>query len=382
MQRMFQYMQAWPNFSRDFKVREIARSGSYDTDFLDDSIKTRVVLSGQADNWNFLDGSINHPSVNRQFVNFLTSIDPSLESEDNRSQALSLIGSRFGMTGSELESVLYSSFRDMLVDRIYTHRGFALPGEVEVLSNQNAFAWDGEVAVLSFNDIPQPKMEWGEFRFSRTPKNGDYIVFTYGEKELKFLFGDRKDDQNVSSIIVPIGNNLQISAQNFSGAINQSDLGVKAITQKNSIVNLELIHDLLPDDFPKIITVSEALSFNDKLTPQLREFFQENAQIEAFMEESRTLATAMVFENKNFLTSPPPADEARLRSYFERNRLDFLPSSEPSVDGDSNESEIPEINFEDVVEDVRKKVEARDLADANRESERLAQDLPLISLMN
>ena len=140
---------------------------------------------------------------------------------------------------------------------------------------------------------------------------------------------------------------------------------------------MELIHDLLPDDFPKIITVSEALSFNDKLTPQLREFFQENAQIEAFMEESRTLATAMVFENKNFLTSPPPADEARLRSYFERNRLDFLPSSEPSVDGDSNESEIPEINFEDVVEDVRKKVEARDLADANRESERLAQDAAL-----
>ena len=47
------------------------------------------------------------------------------------------------------------------------------------------------------------------------------------------------------------------------------------------------------------------------------------------------------------------------------------------MDGDSNESEIPEINFEDVVEDVRKKVEARDLADANRESERLAQDAAL-----
>ena len=170
MQRMFQYMQAWPNFSRDFKVREIARSGSYDTDFLDESIKTRVVLSGQADNWNFLDGSINHPSVNSQFVNFLTSIDPSLESEDNRSRALSLIGSRFGMTGSELESVLYSCFRDMLVDRIYTHRGFALPGEVEVLSNQNAFAWDGEVAVLSFSDIPLPKMEWGTFDFPVFPR--------------------------------------------------------------------------------------------------------------------------------------------------------------------------------------------------------------------
>ena len=54
MQRLFQYMQAWPNFSRDFKVREIARSGAYDADFLDQSIKTRVVLSGQADAWDFL----------------------------------------------------------------------------------------------------------------------------------------------------------------------------------------------------------------------------------------------------------------------------------------------------------------------------------------
>ena len=377
MQRMFQYMQAWPNFSRDFKVREIARSGSYDTDFLDESIKTRVVLSGQADNWNFLDGSINHPSVNSQFVNFLTSIDPSLESEDNRSRALSLIGSRFGMTGSELESVLYSCFRDMLVDRIYTHRGFALPGEVEVLSNQNAFAWDGEVAVLSFSDIPLPKMEWGEFRFSSVPKNGDHVEFTYGEKELKFLFGNLKDDKNVSSIIVPIGNNPQVSAQNFSETINKSNLGIKAFTRKNSTVSLEFIFDLLPNDSPKINTVSEAVSFNDKLTPQLREFFEKNAQIEAFTEEPRTLATAMVFANKNFLTSPPPPDDARLRSYFERNRLDFLPSSKPSEDGDSNQSEIPEINFEDVVEDVRKKVEVQDLADANRESERLAKNAAL-----
>ena len=77
-----------------------------------------------------------------------------------------------------------------------------------------------------------PRWNGESFDFPVLPKNGDYIVFTYGEKELKFLFGDRKDDQNVSSIIVPIGNNLQISAQNFSGAINQSDLGVKAITQK------------------------------------------------------------------------------------------------------------------------------------------------------
>ena len=377
MQRMFQYMQAWPNFSRDLKVREIARSGSYGADFLDDSIKTRVVVSGQADNWNFLDESINHPSVNSQFVNFLTSIDPSLESDDNRSLALSTIGSRFGMTGSELESVLYSSFRDMLVDRIYTHRGFALPGEVEVLSNQNAFAWDGEIAVLSFNDIPQPEMIWGEFQFSKIPKNGDQVVFAYGEKEMKFVFDNRKVDQNASLKIVPLGNNPQDAARNFSGAINLSDLGVKALTQKNARVRLELNFDLLPKKSPQISTRSAAITFNDQLMPQLLGFFEKNKQNDAFMEEPRTLATAMVFSNNNFLTPPTPADDARLRSYFERNRLDFLSAPESSEDEDANNSEISEINFEDVVEDVRKKVEAQDLADAKRESERMAQDAAL-----
>ena len=61
MQRMFQYMQAWPNFSRDFKVREMARSGAYDNEFLEESIKTRVFAQGQADQWDFMPGDINHP---------------------------------------------------------------------------------------------------------------------------------------------------------------------------------------------------------------------------------------------------------------------------------------------------------------------------------
>ncbi|HAF59342.1 MAG TPA: hypothetical protein DCL00_07115, partial [Opitutae bacterium] len=186
MQRLFQYMQAWPNFSRDFKVREIARSGAYDADFLDQSIKTRVVLSGQADAWNFLPSNINHPAINSEFIKFLTSIDPSLESEDNRSNALSMVGGRFGMTGNELESVLYTAFRNMLVDRVYTHRGFALAGEVDILSQQNAFAWDGEVAVVSADDLAELKIIWGEIKISETPKAGDQLVFSYDGRKIKF----------------------------------------------------------------------------------------------------------------------------------------------------------------------------------------------------
>ena len=177
LQRMFQYMQAWPNFSRDFKIREIARSGAYDTEFLDQSIKARVALEGQADSWDLLPLQINHPGINSEFIKFLTSIDPSLESESNRTSVLSMVGSRFGMTGTELESVLYSSFRDMLIDRIYAQQGFTLPGEVEVFAQQNAFAWDGEVAVIAAKDLPEIQMDWGELEVVEAPKVGGEAYF-------------------------------------------------------------------------------------------------------------------------------------------------------------------------------------------------------------
>ena len=88
------------------------------------------------------------------------------------------------------------------------------------------------------------------------------------------------------------------------------------------------------------------------------------------MEAPRTFATAMVFPSKNYLVSPPPADDARLRSYFERNRLDFMPDFKDGEGNEQNETSLPEVKFEDVVDDVREKVATQDLADANREAGR------------
>ena len=377
LQRMFQYMQAWPNFSRDFKVQEIARSGAYDSDFLDQSIKVRVALEGQADSWGFLPLQVNNPAINSEFIKFLSSIDPSLKSESNRSSVLSMVGSRFGMTGNELESVLYSSFRDMLIDRIYAGQGFALPGEVEVLRQQNAFVWDGEVAVVAAKDLPESLINWGKLSVLGVPKSGDRLIFTFDKKDLVLGFGNVVDDKNKSVVGVPLGKDSKQFTKQLTKVINQKVLGVSAKISEDINIVLMLDQKSLPRAFPKITLNSKQIRFEDSLLPELTQFYDENKDLGAFKEESRTFATAMVFPAQNFMTPPPPADEARLRSYFERNRLDFLQESK----GDGNET-VQEVKFEEVVDEVRSKIEAQDLEDAKRESDRLAQNAALEFLDN
>jgi hypothetical protein len=372
LQRMFQYMQAWPNFSRDFKVREIARSGAYGTEFLDQSIQARVALEGQADSWDFLPLHINHPGINSEFIRFLSSIDPSLESESNRTSVLSMVGSRFGMTGNELESILYSSFRDMLIDRIYAQQGFALPGEVEVLSQQNAFAWDGEVAVIDAKDLPVSSVDWGEFTVVGVPKSGSGLIFNFDKKEVVLEFGNDVDDKNETVVGVSLGKDPKQFTQQLARAINLKVLGVTAKIREDTNIILTLDPKSLPQTFPKITLNSKQVRFEDSLLPKLTQFYEKNKDLDAFKEESRTFATAMVFPAQKFMTQPPPADEARLRSYFERNRLDFLPESKE----DGNET-VQEVKFEEVFDEVKGKVEAQDLEDAQRESERLAQNAAL-----
>ena len=373
MQRMFQYMQAWPNFSRDFKVREMARSGAYDNEFLEESIKTRVFAQGQADQWNFMPRDINHPGINTQFIRFLGSLDPSLVSEANRTAVLSMVGARFGMSGNELESILYSNFRDVEVDRVYADRGFSLPLEVDVLSQQNAFAWDGEVAVISADMLPVSQLKWGEIQFTANPKEGEEIVLRSGKDTFRFIFGNETGDSNDTRINVPLGADLKASAKNLSTAINKESQSFFTSTLSRSNVRIFLNQDKLPQKAPEFSSVSKAIRIVGELDSKLLEFFEKNKDLDVFMKAPRTFATALVFESKNFMTTPPPAEESRLRSYFERNRIDFLPSVDVANEGTEENSSLNEIEFNDVVEEVRKKVQDQDVADAKREADRLAQ---------
>lgn len=373
MQRMFQYMQAWPNFSRDFKVREIARSGAYDNEFLEESIKTHVFAEAQADQWGFMSRDINHPGINAQFIRFLGSLDPSLISEENRTAVLSMVGTRFGMSGNELESVLYSNFRDVEVDRVYAGRGFALPLEIDVLSQQNAFAWDGEVAVIFASDLPEKRLKWGEIELKAMPKKGEELVITLDKESFKFVFGDKQVDENKSYIQVPLGGDVIACARNLSNSINIKSSSVLNTMPDQSRILIFLGEDKIPRNAPKVSSVSNAIAVSRELEPALLSFFEENKDLAVFMKEPRTFATALVFESQNFMKNPPPAEESRLRSYFERNRIDFIPSVGDAKDGTEENSSVDQVDFNDVVEEVRKKVQDQDLADAKREADRLAQ---------
>ena len=382
MQRMFEYMQAWPNFAPDFQAREIARSGSYDSEFLDSAIESRVALSYQADEWDFLSPQVNHPSVNAEFLNFLNRLDPSLQSEANRSSVFSMVGSRFGMLANELESVLYANFRDNQIDRIYQSRGFAMPGEFNALSHENAFVWDGDVAVLSATTLPRKALSLGQVKLSKLPSIGDALSVSYGTKKYNFVFSDSATDANGSTVEVALGKTIKKNVQALISALNQKDLGILAAGKKENVISLELENDKLGKSSPLIISGAKSLEFTEMLSDKLLTHFEENRDLGVFSEEPRTFATALVFENQSFLTPPPPADEARLRSYFERNRLDFLSDENLSAKGDGNNSVSQNVKFDDVAEQVRQKVAEQDSNDAKREASRLAQESALDFLDN
>ena len=382
MQRMFEYMQAWSNFAPDFQAREIARSGSYDGEFLDAAIESRVALGFQADEWDFLSPQVNHPAVNVEFLNFLTRLDPSLQSEANRSSVFSMVGSRFGMSANELESILYAAFRDNQIDRVYQSRGFTLPGEINALSHENAFVWDGDVAVLSATALPRKTLSLGQVKLSKQPSKGDSLSVSYGTKKYSFTFSDSATDANGSIVEVVLGKTIKKSVQALISALNQKGLGILAAEKKGNVISLELENDKLGKSSPLIKADAKSLEFTELLSDKLLTYFEENRDLDVFAEEPRTFATAMVFENQSFLIPPPPADEARLRSYFERNRLDFLSEENSSVKKDGNNSFPQGVKFEDVVEQVRQKVSQQDTNDAKREASRLAQESALDFLDN
>ena len=377
MQRTFEYMQSWPNFAPDFQAREIARSGSYDGDFLDAAIESRVALGFQADEWDFLSPQVNHPAVNAEFLKYLTVLDPSLQSEANRSSVFSRIGARFGMAANELESVLYSSFRDNQIDQVYQSQGFALPGEVQALSHENAFVWDGEVAVLSESALPRQDLLWGQVKLTNIPKPGDSLSVSYGSEKYNFVFSNTSEESNGTTVNVKLGANTKQCVRSLIIAINQKKLGLLAVSKAGNLISLKLDDGKFGQSKPSLKSGTESIQINDFLTGKLQTYYEENRDLDVFSVEPRTFATAIVFQNQSYLVSPPQADEARLRSYFERNRLDFLSAEKPLVGSDGNESLPQQLKFKDVEEQVRQKVAEQDKNDANREANRLAQESAL-----
>ena len=407
LQRLFGFMQSWPNLPKNFKVQEIARSGIYDPVFSQAAIRAKLVMEGQAKSWSYLSDTENHIGINDGFNRYVRELVPSLISDENRSRALKLVGVRQGVRTSFVESTLFSHFRANQVDRIYSDGGFTLDkeGEIDLYSNQ--FAWKAELLSLKLSEIEDTPPALFRFKFFKQPSVDDSISISYGTNSEKITFVNQSADQNSSDMSVQLGANLQATIINFIEALNSKDFDFECTKSKEEAVIITPRIKSLPRVTPQLFSTSEAIAVTNLLTEQLKSFHDESKNDPIFTEPARTFATMIRFPTNDFLSIPPEPEESRLRGYYDLNRDQFDPvpsAPEPdlSVEGekgpkgendsnnsgeqldfissalnDSNQSKKKEVSFEDVREEIRLRIIEEDRLDAERDAKELAREASL-----
>jgi len=402
LQRLFGFMQAWPNFPRDLKVREIARSGSYSPEFSEATVQAKVSLDAQANSWDFLPLEVNHPSINQKFAEYVSRIDPNLLDESNRSSALEFVGRRHGFSPREVESVLFSHFRTSLVDDVFAQNGYALEQEANLDLHAGSFTWDGEVYEVRSDQVSAELPVLFNLKFKELPKEGTRIEFSFANKNTIFVCGNNLKENNSSEVAVELKENLPAFLHNLKGRVDQQKLGIIVAKAGEDGLSLTLKAGGKLRSYPKISSDSSSLVVQDLLNDELRAFFDERKGEDRFAKAPRTFASAILFSSAPHFLEPSQPDEARMRSYFERNRLDFLPSAD-SADGkgipgpvgaadsngtgdaseeellselaeDVNSTDSPAVTFEEVREEVARRILQLDREEAKRESERLSRE--------
>ena len=82
----------------------------------------------------------------------------------------------------------------------------------------------------------------------------------------------------------------------------------------------------LPQKMPKLKSGSKVVKVTQNLDSRLRDYHKDRTNDAPFAQPPRILATAAIFSSADFLGEPSVPDEARLRSYYDRNQLDFIKS--------------------------------------------------------
>ena len=414
LQRMFGFMQQWPNLPKSLKVKEIARSGLYDFEFSESSAHSKITLDGQADAWNFLPLTINHPKINLRFDDFLRSLDPGLANDENRSRAMQFVGRRHGFSPRDVETILYSQFRALEIDRTYSMGGLSLEKEAVLDLHGEQFAWDAEVISLQVNDLDLADPEIANINLSKEAKVGASINVSYGNRVSVFELSSTVKDKNGTRTFVKLGKSIQDTIAALITAIEEEDFGILLTNNKNSI-SVVPQREKLPSAKPAFSSDSQGISITLSLEDELFAYHSENKEESTFAEPARTLATALTFSTSDYMQVPPSPDEARMVSYFERNKDQFIPPS-PTLDlnqsgkdnkgaegpvgekdanssndqleldllsdleKDANQSDLVEVSFDQVRDQVRQRIIEGDRIDAERYAETAARDAALAFL--
>lgn len=407
LQRLFGFMQSWPNLPKNFKAREIARSGGYDSVFSQAAIRAKLVMDAQAKTWDYLADSENHVGINDGFNRYVRELDPALATDENRSRALQFVGVRQGVKTRFVESALYSHFRANQVDRIYSEGGFTLEkeGELDLFSNQ--FAWKAELLSLNSSDLNRSNPKLFKISFTKQPKANDSLEFSYGAMSKKILFVNKSIDRNSTEIQVQVGANISASIQNLIQALKSSKFEFDCEeTPPNGLVLVPRLSQL-PRSFPNISSLSKEIKISNLLEDELSSFHEEHKNDLAFSEPARTFATMISFPSKNYMSLPPEPEESRLRAYFDLNRDQFEPvpdapepkdllegqkgpkgESESNQSGEQldfvsapvnegNETLKKEVLFDDFKKEIRLRIIEEDRLDAERDAKELAREASL-----
>ncbi len=420
---LFQEFQSWPNQPKGYKVRRIAMSGLYDTDFSESSIRAKLAMDAQADAWGLLPLQENIPAANDSFREFLAGINPVLAVEENRTSAFENVGRLRGFKARGVEGIVYSHFRASTVDEIYQDVGFVLKEEAKMDMRLNDFAWDAEALSLGLDDLGEVGPFLAKLAVSELPKAGDALTISYGDQKRNFICVDQMSDLNSSDIQFLRGKEVAVFLKNLSESIEKQDLGFSASVVDPGVLAFSPDMSMLPVSFPSFKSTSPSLSFSDELVESLKAFHEERKNEDVFAQPSRTFASMVTFRSKDFFDATKPPDEARMRSYFERNKEFFdLPPAPPPApllkpeanatsvppegeqgplgqnetnttgvvdllpvlvpDADLNVTKTKELAFEDVREEVRQRIIEGDRINAERDAQEEARKRALDFLID
>lgn len=407
IQQLFSFIQSWPTLPKDFKVREIARSGMYEAVFSQASIRAMLVMEGIARSWKYLADEDNHIGINNGFHKYVSNLGPSLQSEENRSKVLNFVGLRQGVSNRFVEFSLFQHFRASQIDGIFSNGGFTLSKEAELDLFKDRFGWKADVLKLSSSDLDSINPQLCKILFRDQPNLNDSVKVSYGVNESKILFVNKVVDLNSSDLQVLIGADMSITSKNLLKVFEAKFLEFKTVMLEGELV-ISPILSKLPRTFPVIVSSTDSIEVIDILSDSLKSFHNENKEDPKFIEPSRTFATMFSFPAKNFISLPPEPSESRIRSYFDLNRDQFesppiapepndfstegaegplgendLNKSSENLDIllnqdlEGNASKEPGIEFEDVREEIRLRIIEEDRSVAEKDARILAREASL-----
>ena len=413
LQSMFGYMQSWRNFPDAVKVMAIARSGDYDYEFSESSIRAKLIMDNLAQDFGFLPLALDDPEINSLYHDFINQMNPMLADDENRSNAFQNLARFRGVAPRDVDAILYEHYRAHQIDRIFTNSGYSLDLEGEIELHRDQFAWDAEAISLSSDNFDFNEPTLFSLTLESQPTPGDNFEMDLGGLKATFEFIASSKEANGSKYYVSIGKDRLDSLKALSLVIDSSPLGLKG-SISGSVLSLISKGSTLSKKIPSFQTSSSSIKVVLALQDELEAFHEEVKLDASFVQPARTYATVVSFESDDFYTPLPEPDEARMRSYFERNKMLFEPlppvpstdsikedagakgpAGEKGKEGETNSSQIEqvgisdlhtipeeptkpkEVSFEEVREEVMKRIMEGDKIDAEREATELTQQAAL-----